>query len=414
MKTSLVKFSRLFALIDLSIFLPIRPMKLSLFFRFNLFLIAVALSGCGKTDHVKASAGGSAQVQEVGVVTLAPQRVAITEELPGRTTAFRISDVRPQVNGIILKRMFTEGSEVREGQQLYQIDPATYQAASDSAKAALAKAEATLTVNKVTELRQRKLAETHVIAPQDYDTTFATMKEAEADVALNRALVETAEINKTYTKVLSPISGRIGRSLVTEGALVTNGQTAALAIVQQLDPIYVDLTQSSSQLLRLQRELNDGQLKSVRDQQATVRLILEDGTEYPEKGTLQFSEVSVDQGTGSVTLRAVFANPRQVLLPGMFVRARLEEGVNEHAILVPQRGVTRNQRGEPTALIVGANNKVELRTLQTERTIGENWLVRSGLSAGDKVIIDGLQKVAPGAEVKTVALYVDGYPVAGK
>ena len=310
--------------------------------------------------------------------------------------------------------MFTEGSEVREGQQLYQIDPATYQAAYDSAKAALAKAEATLAVNKVTELRQKKLAETHVIAPQDYDTTFATMKEAEADVALNKALVETAEINKTYTKVLSPISGRIGRSLVTEGALVTNGQTAALAIVQQLDPIYVDLTQSSSQLLRLQRELNDGQLKSARDQQATVRLILEDGTEYPEKGTLQFSEVSVDQGTGSVTLRAVFSNPRRVLLPGMFVRARLEEGVNEHAILVPQRGVTRNQRGEPTALVVGANNKVELRTLQTERTIGENWLVRSGLSAGDNVIIDGLQKVAPGAEVKTVALHVDGYPVAGK
>ena len=195
---------------------------------------------------------------------------------------------------------------------------------------------------------------------------------------------------------------------------MTNGQIAALAIVQQLDPIYVDLTQSSSQLLRLQRELNDGQLKSASDQQATVRLILEDGTEYPEKGTLQFSEVSVDQGTGSVTLRAVFPNPRRVLLPGMFVRARLEEGVNEHAILVPQRGVTRNQRGEPTALVVGANNKVELRTLQTERTIGENWLVRSGVSAGDNVIIDGLQKVAPGAEVKTVALQVDGYPVAGK
>jgi membrane fusion protein (multidrug efflux system) len=414
MKTSLIKLSQPFAFADLSIFSPIRPMKLSLFFRFNLFLIAVALSACGKTDHAKGSAGGSAHVQEVGVVTLAPQRVAITEELPGRTTAFRISDVRPQVNGIILKRMFTEGSEVREGQQLYQIDPATYQAAYDSAKAALAKAEATLAVDKVTELRQKKLAETHVIAPQDYDTAFATMKEAEADVALNKASVETAEINKTYTKVLSPISGRIGRSLVTEGALVTNGQTAALATVQQLDPIYVDLTQSSSQLLRLQRELNDGQLKSVRDQNAEVRLILEDGTEYPEKGTLQFSEVSVDQGTGSVTLRAVFPNPRQVLLPGMFVRAQIEEGVNEQAILVPQRGVTRNQRGEPTALVVGVNNKVELRRLQTERTIGENWLVTNGLSAGDKVIIEGLQKVAPGAEVKAVALQVDGYPVAGK
>jgi membrane fusion protein (multidrug efflux system) len=310
--------------------------------------------------------------------------------------------------------MFTEGSEVREGQQLYQIDPASYQAAYDSAKAALAKAEATLALDTLTEQRQKKLADTHVIAPQDYDTAYATMKEAAADVALNKASVETAQISQTYTQVLSPISGRIGRSSVTEGALVTNGQTTALATVQQLDPIYIDLTQSSSQLLRLQRELHNGQLKSVRDQNAAVRLILEDGTEYPEKGTLQFSEVSVDQGTGSVTLRAVFPNPRQVLLPGMFVRAQVEEGVNQQAILVPQRGVTRNQQGQPTALVVGANNKVELRTLHTERTIGENWLVTGGLSAGDKVIIEGLQKVAPGAEVKTIAVTADGYPVAGK
>jgi membrane fusion protein (multidrug efflux system) len=313
-------------------------MKFAFLFWFNLCLLAVALSGCGKSDHSDASAGPRTPVQEVGVVTLTPQQVAITEELPGRTTAFRISDVRPQVNGIILKRMFTEGSEVTEGQQLYQIDPASYQAAYDSTKAALAKAEATLAVDRLTEQRQKKLADTHVIAPQDYDTTYATMKEAEADVALNKASVETAHISQTYTKVLSPISGRIGRSSVTEGALVTNGQTTALATVQQLDPIYVDLTQSSSQLLR----------------------------------------------------------------------------VNQQAILVPQRGVTRNQQGQPTALVVGANNKVELRTLHTERTIGENWLVTGGLSAGDKVIIDGLQKVAPGAEVKTIALTADGYPVARK
>ena len=389
-------------------------MKLSLFHRFNLCLLVASLSGCGKSDHSDASAGPPIHIQEVGVVTLAAQRVAITEELPGRTTSFRISDVRPQVNGIIMKRMFTEGSEVTAGQQLYQIDPASYQAAYDSAKATLAKAEATLAVDRLTEQRQKKLVDTHVIAPQDYDTAYAAMEEAEADVALTKASVETAEINKTYTKVLSPISGRIGRSSVTEGALVTNGQTNPLATVQQLDPIYVDLTQSSSQLLRLQRELNNGQLKSVRDQNAAVRLILEDGTEYPEKGTLQFSEVSVDQGTGSVTLRAVFPNPRQVLLPGMFVRAQVEEGVNQQAILVPQRAVTRNQQGQPTALVVGTNNKVELRTLHAERTIGENWLVTSGLSAGDKVIIDGLQKIAPGAEVKAVALGADGYPVAGK
>ena len=389
-------------------------MKRFLFCGFNLCLLVVTLSGCGKSDHSDASAGPPIRIQEVGVVTLAAQRVAITEELPGRTTSFCISDVRPQVNGIIMKRMFAEGSEVTAGQQLYQIDPASYQAAYDSAKATLAKAEATLAVDRLTEQRQKKLVDTHVIAPQDYDTAYAAMEEAEADVALTKASVETAEINKTYTKVLSPISGRIGRSSVTEGALVTNGQTNPLATVQQLDPIYVDLTQSSSQLLRLQRELNNGQLKSVRDQNAAVRLILEDGTEYPEKGTLQFSEVSVDQGTGSVTLRAVFPNPRQVLLPGMFVRAQVEEGVNQQAILVPQRAVTRNQQGQPTALVVGTNNKVELRTLHAERTIGENWLVTSGLSAGDKVIIDGLQKVAPGAEVKAVALGADGYPVAGK
>jgi membrane fusion protein, multidrug efflux system len=389
-------------------------MKSSFLFRFGFCLLALALAGCGKSDHSDWSEKGSHSVQKVGVVTLTPQRVAITEELPGRTSPFRISDVRPQVNGIILKRMFIEGSEVTEGQQLYQIDPASYQAAYDSAKAALAKAEATLAIDRLTEQRQKKLVDTHVIAPQDYDTTYAAMKEAEADVALNKASVETAQINLNYTKVLSPISGRIGRSSVTEGALVTNGQTTALVTVQQLDPIYVDLTQASSQLLRLQRELNNGQLKSARDQNAEVHLILEDGAEYPESGTLQFSEVSVDQGTGSVTLRAVFANPHQVLLPGMFVRAQVEEGVNEQAILVPQRGVTRNQQGQPTALVVGPNSKVELRRLHTERTIGENWLVTSGLNAGDKVIIDGLQKVAPGAEVKTVALDVDGYPVAGK
>ena len=389
-------------------------MKFSFFFRWNLFFVAVALSGCGKSDQSDASDVARTSVHEVGVITLTPQRVVITEELPGRTTAFRISDVRPQVNGIIIKRMFTEGSEVREGQQLYQIDPASYQAAYDSAKAALAKAEATLELDRLTEQRQKKLAETHVIAPQDYDTVYATMKEAEADVALNQAAVETAQITLTYTKVLSPISGRIGRSSVTEGALATNGQASALATVQQLDPIYVDLTQSSSQLLRLQRELNNGQVESVRDRHAEVRLILEDGTAYPEKGTLQFSEVSVDQGTGSVTLRAVFPNPRQVLLPGMFVRAQVEEGVDQQAILVPQRSVTRNQQGQPTTLVVGADNKVELRTLQTERTIGENWLVTGGLSAGDKVIIEGLQKVAPGAEVKIVALGADAYSVAGQ
>jgi membrane fusion protein (multidrug efflux system) len=347
-------------------------------------------------------------------VTLKPQKVAITLELPGRTTAVRVSDVRPQVDGIILKRLFTEGSEVTEGQQLYQIDPARYQAAYDTAKAALARAEATLVLNQLTERRQKKLLDTHVISPQDYDSAYAAMKQAEADVAAWKASVETAQINLTYTKVLSPISGRIGRSSVTEGALVTNGQSTALATVTQLDPIYVDLTQASSQLLRLERALNNGQLKSAREQKTSVRLILEDGSEYAEKGTLEFSEVSVDQGTGSVTLRALFPNPHHILLPGMFVRAQGDAGVDEQAILVPQRGVTRNQKGEPTALAVGADNKVELRVLRTERTIGENWLVTAGLNAGEKVIIEGLQKVAPGARVKTVDLTGDGSPLAAR
>jgi membrane fusion protein, multidrug efflux system len=370
------------------------------------FVVILLLTGCEKAKHP------GAPVQEVGVVTLKPQKVAITLELPGRTTAVRVSDVRPQVDGIILKRLFTEGSEVAEGQQLYQIDPARYQAAYDSAKAALARAEATLVLDQLTERRQQKLLATHVIAPQDYDSAYAAMKQAEADVAAYKASVETAQINLAYTKVLSPISGRIGRSSITEGALVSNGQSRALATVTQLDPIYVDLTQASSQLLRLERALNNGQLKSAREQKTSARLILEDGSEYPEKGTLQFSEVSVDQGTGSVTLRAIFPNPHHILLPGMFVRAQGDAGVDEQAILVPQRGVSRNQKGEPTALVVGADNKVELRVLRTERTIGENWLVTAGLNAGDKVIIEGLQKVAPGAQVKSVDLTGDGATVA--
>jgi len=335
-------------------------------------------------------------------VTLIPRRIKITTELPGRTTAYRIAEVRPQVSGIIQKRLFTEGSDVREGQQLYQIDPATYQATYDSAQAALAKAQANLTIDRLTADRQKKLVDAHVISPQDYDNAFAALREAEADIGLNRASVKSAQINLNYTKVLAPISGRIGRSLVTEGALATNGQTTALAIIQQLDPIYVDLTRSSSQLLTLQREIDSGRLQSVRDEQATVRLILEDGTQYALPGKLEFSEVSVDQSTGSVVVRAVFPNPRELLLPGMFVRVVVEEGVNDQAILVPQRGVTRNQRGEPTALVVGKDNVVELRTLKTDRAIGDYWLLTDGLKASDKLILEGLQKIAPGDQVRVV------------
>lgn len=345
---------------------------------------------------------GGMPPQEVGVVTLAPQRAEIVTELPGRTAACRIAEVRPQVSGIILKRMFTEGAEVKLGEQLYQINPATYQTAYDSAKAAVAKAEAAAHVAELLMNRRKKLADSRVISQQDYDDTFAVLRQAEADIASRNAALEEARINLEYTKVLAPISGFIGRSMVTEGALVTSGQAGALATVQQLDPLYVDVTQSSSQLLRLRRELASGQLKNSPTKEATTRLVFEDGTQYSEPGTLQFSEVSVDPGTDSVTLRAVFPNPRRELLPGMFVRALVSEGVDEQAILVPQKGITRNPRGEPTALVVGEKNKVELRLVKTDRTLGDKWLVTDGLKAGDRVIVEGVQKTAPGAEVRPV------------
>lgn len=338
------------------------------------------------------------------MVTLAPQRAEIVTELPGRTAACRIAEVRPQVSGIILNRMFTEGAEVKLGEQLYQINPATYQTAYDSAKAAVAKAEAAAHVAELLMDRRKKLASTKVISQQDYDDSFAVMRQAEADIAARNAALEEARINLEYTKVLSPIAGFIGRSMVTEGALVTSGQAGALATVQQLDPIYVDVTQSSNQLLRLQRELASGQLKNSQTKEAATRLVFEDGTQYSEPGTLQFSEVSVDPGTDSVTLRAVFPNPRRELLPGMFVRAIVSEGTNDQAILAPQKGVTRNVRGEPTAFVVGEGNKVELRVLKTDRAIGDKWLVTDGLKAGDRLIVEGLQKIAPGAEVRPVEI----------
>lgn len=347
------------------------------------------------------------------MVTLAPRPVEITTELPGRTAAYRVADVRPQVSGIIQKRLFTEGSQVQEGQQLYQIDPATYQATYDSAQASLVSAEATRALNRATEQRQKKLADSHVISSQDYDNAFANLRVAEAQFGSAQANVESASVNLNYTKVYAPISGRIGRSSVTEGALVTNGQSSALATIQQLDPIYVDLTRSSSQLLRLEHEIDSGHLKSVRDEKPTVRLILEDGELYPLPGKLEFSEVSVDQSTGSVIVRAVFPNPSEVLLPGMFVRAVVEEGTVDNAILAPQRGVSRNQRGEPTALVIGSDNKVELRTLKSDRAIGENWLITDGLKAGDKLIVEGLQKIAPGVQVRPTEVATESkFPIA--
>ncbi|KCV62171.1 efflux RND transporter periplasmic adaptor subunit [Bordetella bronchiseptica] len=363
----------------------------------SLAALTLTLAACGKEQQA-AQGGGQPQV---GVVTLKTQPVALSSELPGRTAAYRIAEVRPQVSGIVQKRLFTEGGEVAAGQQLYQIDPALYQAEVDSRRAALARVQAQLKTATLLVQRYKPLVDTRAVSRQAYDDAVAARDQASADVLAAKAALETARINLVYTKVLAPIGGIIGRSNVTEGALVTANQSAAVAAVQQIDPIYVDVTQSSVQLLRLKSALDSGLLQREADEQsARVTLTLEDGTQYDQDGKLQFSEVTVDPGTGSVLLRAVFPNPQRKLLPGMFVRARLAEGVASEGLLVPQRGITRNQRGLPTALVVNADNKVELRTIKTDRAIGDQWLVSGGLAAGDRVIVEGLQSVRPGAEVK--------------
>jgi membrane fusion protein (multidrug efflux system) len=339
---------------------------------------------------------------EVGVVTVSPRPVTITTDLPGRTASYRVAEVRPQVSGVVLKRLFVEGSEVKEGQPLYQIDPAPFQASYDSAKATLEHAQAELTTAKLLEERYRPLVGANAVSRQQNDNAVASALEARADVASAKAAVETARINLAYTHVLSPISGRTSRSSVTEGALVTASQVAALVTVTQLDPIYVDVTQPATVLLRLQRELEAGQLLNRGANAAAVGLKLEDGSEYSREGSLKFSEVTVDQSTGSVTLRAEFPNPSHRLLPGMFVRARVQEGVRQQALLVPEPGVTHDQRGEPVALIVGNGNKVEQRTLKTDRVVGDQWLVVGGIKPGDRVVVSGVQQAHPGDEVKPV------------
>jgi membrane fusion protein (multidrug efflux system) len=345
---------------------------------------------------------------EVGVVTLHPQPVTITTDLPGRTVAYRIAEVRPQVSGVILKRLFTEGGDMKAGQQLYQIDPAPFQASLESAQASLARAQATLTSAKLLAQRYQPLAEAHAVSQQAYDNAAAAQDQAKADVALARAAVNTARINLAYTRVLSPISGRTGRSAVTEGALVNANQSAALVVVQQLDPIYVDVTQPSTLLLRLQRAFASGQLKKVGDNQAQARLIQQDNTPYDRTGKLQFAEVAVESGTGSVTLRSVFPNPQSILLPGMFVHEQLDQGINEQGLLVPQQAVTHNQRGEATTIVVLADNKVSTRVIKTERALGDQWLVSEGVAAGDKIVVNGLQRITSGVvEVRPKEVSLD-------
>jgi len=359
------------------------------------------LGGCQNTDGRRAA---PPPVPEVATVTVGTQRIVLTMELPGRTSAYRIAEIRPQVNGLIQRRLFTEGSEVTAGQVLYQIDPAPFQAVLENAMASLGKAEANLPAVRSKAERYREALVDNAVSRQDYDDAAAVLKQAEADVQLWKATVETARINLGYTRLTAPISGRTGKSNVTEGALVTAHQPVALATIQQLDPVYVDVPQAATELLRLKRRLEDRRLRRNGAKQNKVRIILEDGTPYPLEGTLQFRDVSVDPRTGSVTLRIIVPNPDRVLLPGLYVRAVVTEGVNEEAILVPQQAVVRDPKGNPLALVVDREEKVEQRMLRLDRAIDDKWLVASGLSPGDRLIVEGLQNVRPGDSVKAVPL----------
>lgn len=363
------------------------------------------LGGCDEGFSQQAAGPRpAAPLQEVKIITVAAQSIELTTELPGRTSPYRVAEIRPQVNGLIQKRLFEEGSDVNAGDMLYQIDPAFFQAALNNAKASLGKSEANLPANRSKAERYRELLAERAVSSQDYDDAVAAMKQAEADIQYWKATVETARINLEYTRLTAPISGRIGRSAVTEGAIVTAYQSTALASIQQLDPIYVDVPQSTSELLRLKRRLEGGQLNQTGKDQKKVRLVLEDGTLYPQEGLLQFRDVTVEQSTGSVILRVVFPNPDKFLLPGMFVRAVMKEGVDAQAILIPQQAVARDPKGNPVALVVGAGEKVEQRMLTLDRAIDDKWLVNSGLEPGDRLIVEGLQKARPGSQVKAVLL----------
>jgi membrane fusion protein, multidrug efflux system len=358
---------------------------------------AVFLAACGQKQSAPPP-----QTPEVGIVTVQPTTVPVITDLPGRTNAFLVAQVRARVDGIVLRREFTEGDDVKQGQRLYKIDPAPYIAALNNAKASLAKAQANVASQNALTARYKVLVAANAVSKQDYDNAVAAQGQAVADVAAGKAAVDTAQINLGYTDVVSPISGRTGLSQVTPGAYVQSSAATLLTTVQQLDPIYVDLTQSSVDGLKLRRQIQEGRLQTEGIHAAKVSLVLEDGRTYPEQGKLQFSDVSVDQSTGSVTVRAIFQNKDRVLLPGMFVRARIQEGVNDHALVVPQIGVTHDQKGQPTALVVGKDDKVELRQLVTSGTFGQNWVVDSGLNPGDRVIVNGVEKAKPGMQVKPV------------
>ena len=359
-------------------------------------LLSLMLLACEEGGK---GAPGSSGPREVGIIKLEPRREVYTTALAGRIASFQVAEVRPQVGGILQQRLFTEGADVKAGQALYQIDPATYEAALDSAQAALMKAEANVTPARLKAERFRELLAIKAVSKQEYDDAQAAFKQAEADVAVNRAAVKTARINLEYTKVRSPISGRIGKSAFTPGALVTANQAQALTSVRQLDPVYVDITQSSQDLLRLRAQFTNGELRSAAEE-APVRLKLENGAMYPHEGRLQFTDVSVDESTGMVSLRALFPNPEHILLPGMYVRAVIAEGVDENALLVPQRALRRDPKGQASVLLVDGGGKVDVRLVDVGRTVGDSWQVLSGLKPGDRVIVEGGQNVRPGMSVK--------------
>lgn len=361
-------------------------------------LMAALLAGC---DTPQANAPGEKKdaPEVVGVVTLASRSIPIVTELPGRTMAYREAQVRARVDGIVLKRAFKEGSQVQKGQLLYLIDPAPYKAALASAQALLAKAKANAVAQKSTAARYQKLLASGTISQQQYDNAVAALGQAEAEIAAGKAAVQKAQIDLSYTRVNAPISGYIGLSQVTEGAYVRASQATLLATIQQLDPIYVDVTQSSDKLLQLRRKLESGQITRNGKEEAAVRLNFSDGTAYGHSGRLSASNITVQPDTGAVRLRAIFPNPEHMLLPGLFVKARIDEGVNPNALVVPQIGVSRNPRGVATVLLVDANNKVVLREIQTNRSVGDNWVVTAGVKPGDRIIVAGLQKVDPGDTV---------------
>jgi membrane fusion protein (multidrug efflux system) len=364
--------------------------------------VALLLSACGGGGGAKQQQAAPQGPPQVGFVAVQPQAVTLTSELPGRTAAYETSDVRPQVNGLVLERLFQEGDFVRKGQPLYRIDPSPYQAAAASARAALARAQASIASTRNLARRYGELVKINAISKQEYENAQTGAQQAQADIAAQQAALRQAQIDLSRTTITAPISGRIGRSVFTTGALVSAAQADALATIQRIDPVYVDIQQSSADLLKLRRQIMGGDLSRGAGA-ARVRLKLEDGSAYPIEGTLRFTDVTVDPATGTQAIRAVFANPRGLLLPGMYVRAELVEGTQADGILVPQRAVTRDPKGNATVMVIGADGKLTPRSLTATRSVGDAWLVTAGLKAGDKVVVEGAQMLQPGTPVK-------GYP----